>query len=61
MFNRKLIKKAKKLKWIHFGGAGVETILIKELIKSKIILTNGKIIQGPELADHAISLILYFT
>lgn len=41
LFNRKLIKKSKKLKWIHFGGAGVEKILIKELINSKIILTNG--------------------
>ena len=29
--------------------------------KSKIIFTNGKIIQGPEVADHAIGLILSFT
>jgi len=61
LFNKKLITNSKKLKWIHFGGAGVEKILINELIKSNIILTNGKIIQGPELADHTVSLILYFT
>lgn len=61
LFNKKLIARSNKLKWIHFGGAGVEKILINELIKSKIILTNGRIIQGPELADHTISLILYFT
>tara|TARA_E500000178_G_C17027191_1_gene758647 strand:- start:2135 stop:3088 length:954 start_codon:yes stop_codon:yes gene_type:complete len=60
-FNKNFIRTAKKLKWIHFGGAGVEKILIDELKKSKIILTNGKIIQGPELADHTLSLILYFT
>ena len=60
-FNKNFIRSAKRLKWLHFGGAGVEKILIDELIKSKIILTNGKIIQGPELADHTISLILYFT
>ena len=53
------IRGAKKLKWIHFGGAGVEKILIDELIKSNIIFINGKIIQGPELADHTVSLILY--
>jgi len=60
LFNRKLISKAKKLDWVHFGGAGVEPLLFRNFIKSKIQLTNGKIIQGPEVAEHAISLMLYF-
>ena len=35
--------------WIeHFMNLGLE--------KYKIVLTNGKIIQGPEVADHAIAL-----
>jgi D-2-hydroxyacid dehydrogenase (NADP+) len=61
LFNDSLLSDAKNIKWIHFGGAGVEKILIKKLINSNIILTNGKIIQGPECADHALALILYFT
>ena len=56
----KLISKAKKLDWVHSGGAGVEPFLFKNFIKSKIQFTNGKIIQGPEVAEHAISLMLYF-
>ena len=60
IFNNKLLSNAKKLEWVHHGGAGVEPLLFDKFIKSKIKLTNGKIIQGPEVADHAISLILYF-
>ena len=51
----------KELEWIHAGGAGIENYMKSTLKKSKIILTNGKIIQGPEVADHAIALLLYFT
>ena len=60
IFNKKILSNAKKLEWVHSGGAGVEPLLFDRFIKSKIILTNGKIIQGPEVADHAIALILYF-
>ena len=54
-------KKAKKLKWLHTSSAGVDEYLIPELIKSNITFTNGKIIQGPEIADHAIGLLLCIT
>lgn len=50
-----------KLKWIHVGGAGIEDFLKRDFIKKKIILTNGKILQGPSVADHAISLLLALT
>jgi D-2-hydroxyacid dehydrogenase (NADP+) len=49
------------LKWVHAGGAGVEQFIIKELVESKIIFTNGRIIQGPECADHALALLLALT
>ena len=35
--------------------------MIEELKQSKITLTNGKIIQGPEVADHALALLLFLT
>ncbi len=49
------------LNWIHAGGAGVEEFMKASLKSSKITFTNGKIIQGPEVADHAMALLLYFT
>lgn len=49
------------LRWIHVPGAGCEEFLIPELVASDIILTNGRIIQGPEVADHALALLLALT
>ncbi len=53
-----LIDKAELLEWLHCGGAGVEEYLIPRLVNSKIIVTNGRILQGPEVSDHAIALLL---
>ena len=51
-----------RLRWIHSNSAGVEGFLrIPELRDSDIVLTNAKIIQGPEIADHALALLLNFT
>jgi len=57
-FNNNLLSKAKKIKWVHTGGAGVDEYLFPEFVKSNIIFTNGRILQGPEIADHAIGLLL---
>jgi phosphoglycerate dehydrogenase-like enzyme len=52
---------AKKLKWVHIYSAGVETYRFPAFINSNVMLTNGKIIQGPEIADHAFALLLALT
>lgn len=49
------------LRWIHVGGAGCAEFFIPRLVESNIVLTNGKIIQGPEAADHAMALLLSMT
>jgi phosphoglycerate dehydrogenase-like enzyme len=56
-----LFHAAKRLKWVHIYSAGVETYRIPEFINSNVMLTNGKIIQGPEIADHAFALLLALT
>jgi D-2-hydroxyacid dehydrogenase (NADP+) len=56
-----LFHAAKRLKWVHIYSAGVEPYRIPEFINSNVTLTNGKIIQGPEIADHAFSLLLALT
>lgn len=62
LFDRALLARAREtLRWIHVPGAGCEEFLIPELVASDIVLTNGRIIQGPEVADHALALLLALT
>ncbi|MCC6340846.1 MAG: D-2-hydroxyacid dehydrogenase [Bryobacterales bacterium] len=56
-----ILRAGKNLKWVHIPSAGVERYRFPELIHSNITLTNGKIIQGPEIADHAFALLLAMT
>ena len=56
------VRAAKKLRWVQTISAGVEHSLFlndgDDLQKSNIVLTNNKIVQGPEIADHAMALLL---
>jgi len=56
-----MIRAAKKLRWVQVLVAGVERLLTPELVNSDITLTNCKIVQGPEIADHAMALLLALT
>ena len=62
LFSPDLFHLAKpRLKWIHNPGAGVESFFTSEFVESDITFTNGKLIQGPECADHAVALLLSLT
>ncbi len=53
---------AKKLKWMQITSAGVENFLsIPEIKNSQVTMTNMKIVQGIEIADHAFGLLLALT
>ena len=60
-----MVRAGKNLKWVQVMSAGVENVLFKsgsnDLRDSNIILTNNQIVQGPEIADHAMAMLLYFT
>jgi phosphoglycerate dehydrogenase-like enzyme len=57
-----LLVDAKKLKWLQIPSAGVEGYLRNaEFRNGPVVLTNGKIVQGPEIADHALALLLALT
>lgn len=59
---REQVLAAKKLKWVQITSAGVENYLvIPELKNSEITVTNMKIVQGVEIADHAFALLLALT
>ena len=57
------VRAAKHLQWVGVMSAGVEQVLFpadgtSDLRQSKIVLTNNKIVQGPEIADHALAMLL---
>jgi len=59
-----MVRAGKKLEWFQTYSAGVERYLLlstPELRDSRITVTNCKIIQGPEIADHALALLLTLT
>lgn len=60
-----MVRAGKKLRWFQTYSAGVEPYLVmsgsNELRDSPITVTNCKIIQGPEIADHAFALLLTLT
>jgi phosphoglycerate dehydrogenase-like enzyme len=57
------VRAGKNLKWVGVMSAGVERLLFPRdgtsaLRDSNITLTNNKIVQGPEIADHALAMLL---
>ena len=57
-----MVRAGKKLKWVQITSAGAERVLHlsggTDLRDSSIILTNNQIVQGPEIADHAMAMLL---
>lgn len=57
-----MVKAGKKLQWVQITSAGAERALHlsggNDLRDSNIILTNNQIVQGPEIADHAMAMLL---
>lgn len=60
-----LVRAGTKLRWVQTLSAGVEQVLHKSgsdaMRESGIVLTNNQIVQGPEIADHAMALLLTLT
>jgi D-2-hydroxyacid dehydrogenase (NADP+) len=56
-----LVRSGRRLRWVQLHAGGVEEALFPELRESAITLTSAKIIKGPEMADHAMALLLALT
>ncbi len=61
VFTERFLEKNKTIRWAHAPGAGIDAYIFPNLASSSITLTNGKIIQGPEVGEHAIALLLTLT
>ena len=59
-YNNDYKKIKSHLSWLHVSASGIDNYP-KILKKTKFTLTNSKIIQGPEVADHVFALLLSLT
>ncbi len=53
-----LLKRAKNLKWIQFGSAGIDHTIFPELIQSNIILTTVSGVHAIPIAEHVMAQML---
>ncbi len=56
-----VVKAATKLKWVQVFSAGVEEYLYPAMVESDIVLTNGKTLSSPGIADHGFAMLLALT
>ncbi|HWQ53503.1 MAG TPA: D-2-hydroxyacid dehydrogenase [Bryobacteraceae bacterium] len=59
--NPQIFGAAKKLRWVQVFSAGVEGYRFPGFVESGVVLTNAKILQGPNIADHAFAMLLALT
>ncbi len=50
-----------KLKWIHFGTAGIEKSLTPTLLKSKTIITNASGVHANPVSEFALGMMIYLS
>ena len=55
------IHASSNLKWIQIGSSGIEKSLFKEVLKSKVIITNASGIHSGPVSEYVISCMLYFS
>jgi phosphoglycerate dehydrogenase-like enzyme len=58
---RDAFEKTKKLQWVQFGAAGVESMMYPEFIESDVVLTNAQGCYAPAIAEHAFGLLFALT
>lgn len=58
----RVLRAAKRVRWVHNYGAGVESLLCPEFLSRDVVLSCGKGYSvGSQLAEHAFALILALT
>src|SRR5688572_15090782 len=53
-------KIAPRVRWVHSMWAGLENVLFPELLKSPVILTNGRGVFSQSLGEFVLGAILFF-
>jgi phosphoglycerate dehydrogenase-like enzyme len=55
-----VLRRAPALPWVHSRSAGLDRVLVPELVGGPALLTNGRGVFGPALAEFAIAALLFF-
>jgi len=61
VLDAELLAKGTRLRWVQVLSAGVDRYRFESLVQSDVVLTNAKVVQGPNVADHAMALLLVMT
>src|SRR5262249_40708323 len=48
---------AKKLRWIHSSAAAIHQLLFPDLVNGDVLLTNGRDVHGPAVAEQVMGMI----
>jgi phosphoglycerate dehydrogenase-like enzyme len=51
---------AKRLRWVHVAGAGVDALLFPELARSGVTVTNSRGVFDRPIAEYVLGLVLLF-
>jgi phosphoglycerate dehydrogenase-like enzyme len=54
------VQAARRLKWVHSFAAGVEGVLLPEVVARGIPITNASGVHGPNIAEHVLAMMLAF-
>jgi phosphoglycerate dehydrogenase-like enzyme len=54
------LRKAPRLRWIHARSAGLDRVLVPEVVAHPAVLTNGRGAFSPALAEFVLASLLFF-
>jgi phosphoglycerate dehydrogenase-like enzyme len=57
-FSKELFTAARKLKWIQAWGAGVDTLLVPEVVNSHVLVTSAGGVHPTPISEHVAGLML---
>jgi phosphoglycerate dehydrogenase-like enzyme len=52
------LDRTSRLRWFHAGSAGVEHLDLRALHKHSVVLTNSRGVSAPNMAEHAIGMMV---
>lgn len=56
-----LLAAARRLRWVHASGAGVERYDLAEVAARGVMLTNSSGVSAPNMAEHALGMMIALT
>jgi phosphoglycerate dehydrogenase-like enzyme len=55
-----VLRRAPGLRWLHARSAGVDRVIVPEVLDHPLILTNGRGVFSPALAEFVLAALLFF-